>query len=217
VTRIKFDQLGEMDSPPKMRIHGVNVGFVSISRELKNAGYSGAKIAHEIPRGVRIAFTDVVGDDELCFAVQRKPRPNSSPLLRSVGAQTFFVASHKGMHLIGLYKIRMKVANRGVKQSLAFVPSTEHEVENCSDVESSEPRDCAYTRAFHHQFEHSRSSVNVGVVRFEPFDRLGECSFAGLAAPALNAALTEVTELLQVWCWHFTHVTASVAFSRMQP
>ena len=34
-----------------------------------------------------------------------------------------------------------------------------------------------------------------GVMRFEPFNRLGESSFAGLAAPTLDAALTEVPEL----------------------
>jgi hypothetical protein len=195
-TRIEFYQLREVNVFSEMCIYGVNIRAVSIAGKLENTLRSGAKVAHEIPRGVRVSVANVVRDDELGFAVQRKPRPNSAPLSRSVGAQALFVASDERVHFVCLYQIGANVPYRRVKQSLAFVSGAYHQIQDRADVQSSYAGDRTHAHAFHHHFEHAGSGVNVNVVGFESFDRLGEGSFAGLAAPTLDAALTEVTEFL---------------------
>jgi hypothetical protein len=195
-TRIEFYQLREVYVLSEMRVHGINVGAVSVAGKLENTLRSGAKIAHEIPRGVRVSVANVVRNNQFGFAVQRKPRPNGAPLFRRIGAQPFFMASHEGMHFVGLHQIRTNVPNRMVKQPLAFVSGAYHQIQDRADVQSSYAGDRTHAHAFHHHFEHAGSGVNVSVVRFEFFNRLGEGSRAGLAAPALNAALTEVAELL---------------------
>lgn len=68
--------------------------------------------------------------------------------------------------------------------------------------------DRTHAHSFHHQFQNAGSRIQIRVVRAEPFDRLREGSFAGLATPALDAALTEVTELfaLLVLAFYAGHI-----------
>ena len=194
-TGVELDQLGEVNARGKVRVHGIRVGSESISGQLKHSFRSRTQIAHKFPRAVGIAVSDVVRDDEFGLRVQGQPRPHRSPFLRGVVAQPLLVATDQRMNFISLDKIRLDAAHKDIQQALALVPRADHQIENRADVQPRNAGDRTHAHAFHHQLKRARSRVDIGVMGFEPFNRLGESSFAGLAAPPLDSALTEVTKL----------------------
>lgn len=197
-SRVELNQLGEMHANVEVRVHCVHVSAKPIGRELKNAFGSRPEIAHKLPSAIGVSIPDVMRNDELRFAVHSNPRPRTAPFWRGIAAQPLFVASNKAVEFVGLDQVRLNPANQAIKQPLALVSRREHEIENRSDVQSRQSGDRTHAHTFHHQLKRTRSRVQIGVVGFEPFDRLRKSGFAGLAAPALNAALTEVTELFAV-------------------
>lgn len=198
-SRVELDELGEMYARGKVCIHGINVGAKPITRELVNALSPRPQITHKVPRAVCIAVTNEMRNNKFGFAIQREPSPHAAPFFRSVRAQPFFVASNKSVQFVSLYQIRANRSHCCVKQSLSFVPSSNHQIEDCAAVQARQSGDGTYRRSFHHQFKNTRSRVQIGVVGVKPFDEgLRESSFAGLAAPTLDSALTEVTELFAV-------------------
>jgi len=71
-----------------------------------------------------------------------------------------------------------------------------HQRENRSLVQARHAGDGANTHSLKHQREGFCCGFRRGVVSSQLRNRFAECRFAGSAAPALNAALTEVTESL---------------------
>jgi len=97
---------------------------------------------------------------------------------------------------VSLDEPSVDAANVGVPQLSAPFARCFEQGKNCVLVYVRQSGDCTNGHSFEHHGKNLRGLLRRDVVVSDLAVRLAECSFAGLAAPALNAALTEVTESL---------------------
>lgn len=197
---INLLQLGKVNRVFEARFNRQPVRSPSICRDLRTPSPrgSGAHVAHERNRVRCRALASKPRENQLGIGVHRKERV----LLPNFGAffdrDTALSLLNEAVQLVALDALDSQI--------LKFVPHhlggalrrDEKQSHDCVAVESSQALCRTDRAAFDKTFESERGHFGMrcdGVPR-QLVVGFTESGFAGLAAPALNAALTEVTKLL---------------------
>jgi hypothetical protein len=149
-------------------------------------------------RGFLRPLADLETRHQLSFRVESDKHPliadfggigfaNATGFLSDVAPD--FIA----LHVVGVYP-----ANPGIEHALRVRRRRGHQRQDRAFVQSGQPRNGANAHALKHHGKRLCCRFGRGVVRAERLGRVrvGERGMAGIAAPALNAALTEVPKLL---------------------
>src|SRR5580704_13257269 len=79
---VDFSKLAEIHVLPKVLTHRADIGPKLIAGNLIPTICAGAKVGYKLVSTHAIARANVVGDEQLSFAVNRKPEVNTSPFGR---------------------------------------------------------------------------------------------------------------------------------------
>lgn len=192
---VDFAKLGKVHVLPKVFAHGSDIGVVLVAGDLITAISTRSQVGNERMGIDAAAPADVVGDDELGFRVQGKPKHGATPFRRIRGIQMRVAGMDELPHLVNLHVIGADIADSGVKYPASFVRCRFHQFQNRVLVQSGEARDRANRHAFQHHRQGFCRNVGRGVVVPELRFILGKGNFAGGAAVSLDSALAVVSEL----------------------
>ncbi len=170
--------------------HRPNIGVELVARHLIAARGALPQIGDKGVSGNAVPSAEMVGDEQLRFAVNRKPDVNAAPLAGVRVAKVRLAGVDEAPKLIHLHVPGRDVLHSGVQYSTSFGRCRGHQRQNRVLVQSSEPRDRADAHALKHHGKGFRSGLRVGVVRPHFGSGFGERYFAGNAAIPLNAALS---------------------------
>src|SRR5208337_853767 len=192
---IDFVKLPEIHILSEVLAHRAHVGVVLIGRDLIAASRALPKVADEGMSVHAVAGTDVMADEQLRFGVDCQPDHSAAPFLGIVFAKVRFPRVNVAPHFIQLDKSRRDILHFGIRYLAGLLCCREHQRKNRMLVQTRKPGDRPHAHTLKHERQNLCRSFRIGIVRSEFRSGSGKCSAAGLAAPALNAAFTVVTEL----------------------
>src|ERR1700674_2622506 len=217
---VNLDELCVIHFRTKAILNGGDVGLESVCGDLETASDSLAQIAGKNEGALGIPFANVVGQDQLSFAVNRHPDIGVAPLLRIVGGKMARFGVDKGPQLISLHKSRTNSAYSTVKQAAALFADSQKQGKNRALVCASEARHSTDTHSFHKQSDYLRCFFGLDVVASEwLLTGFSESSFAGFAAKSLNPQFTVGSKSLccAVLTSDAGHRTFPLVFLREKP
>ncbi len=148
------------------------------------------------PESVKaIPSADMMRDHQFGVAVHAKPQVKAAPLFGIVKAKVVFLRVDETPHLIKLDESRRDLLHFGIENLAGLLCRCEHQRKNRVLVQPRKPGDRPDAYTLKHERENLYRSLRIGVMRSELRGGSGKCSAAGLAALALNTALTVVPEL----------------------
>src|SRR5258706_3442721 len=153
------------------------------------------EIGQKKQRGFLGALADLKARHQFGFLIERDKDPLIAKLRRVTLANSAGFLAHEAPKLIALQIPGPEIADRR-KGILASLRCREHHGEDRVLVQAGDSRNGANAHPFQHHRKGLCRSGRIGVVRPEFGKRLRKGRFAGCAAPALDAALTEVPKFL---------------------
>lgn len=192
---IDFPKLREIDVLPKVLSHGAHIGVVLVACDLVAAIGTVAEIGRKRMGIDAGAPANEVRNDELAFAVERKPNHRTAPIRGIPFMQMGLPRVDIAPHFIYLHVPGADVLHSGVKHPAGLIRCRVHQRQNRVAVHFGEPFDCANAHSFQHQGKNLCGGFRRGVVGSELGFVLGKRNFAGRATIPLNVALSVAPEL----------------------
>src|SRR5439155_19969430 len=191
----QFHKLREVNRSTKHILHAALVKMEAISCQLKSCiRQTRLQIAQKGERGFARALADYKRRHQLSFRIHRHKHPLVTEFDRVILANVAPFLANEAPDFIALNVPGEDPANSHVQHAPCIRGCRGHQAKNRSLVQASDAGDGANAHSLQHQGEGIGCGLRIGVVCAELRNRLAEGSFAGCAAPALNAALAEITE-----------------------
>src|SRR5271157_224510 len=187
---VDFPKLTEVHVLPEVLPHRAHISVVLVASYLIPTIRASAEIGDKFVSVDAVARANVMGDEQLGFAVERKPQHRAAPLVGVAFVKVRLAGVNKAPHLVHLHVPGADVLDSGIKHLAGLLGRRFHQRQNRVLVQARESRDCADAHALKHHRKGFRSGFRVGVVRPDLRSRFGECEFAGNAAIPLDSALS---------------------------
>jgi len=217
---VNFDELRVVHFRSEAIFDGGNVRFESVRRKLETADSSLAQIAGKDKRALGIPLANVVGQNQLGFAVQSNPSVGIAPLFGIVRPKMRVFRVNVGPQFVSLDKSRFHITDTRIEHAAAFVSYRNQKRKNRVLVNASDARNCANTHSLGEKRDDLRSFFSLDVVPSEGlFMRFGERRIAGRATKTLDfvASVKSESFCLVVVTSNAGHVGFSLVFLREKP
>jgi hypothetical protein len=199
VIAVQLNQLREVHVQPERFFHSLPVELETIGGQLNLVGQPSMQIGNELARAAHRAFADEVGRNQLGIRVHCNENPLVADLRRSIlAAYLALLLLNEGPDFIALYIAAVEAAHSRIQKLLASLANGFEKPKDGVSIQASQPFRGANRTAFKKALNRTRCRIGIGNHRgaSESFVGIAESGIAGSAAPALNPALTKVTEPL---------------------
>ena len=199
IVPVQLHKLGKVHVQSEGFLDGIPVKVETIRGQLDLVGQTIMQIADKLPRVFHRPLADDVGCDQFGVCVHRNENPLISDLVQIVAiAYLALLLGHKRPDFIALYVAAIQVAQLLIQQLLASLANGFEQAHDGVSIQAREPFRTANRAPLDKTLNRTRCRVRVRGHRIPRQIRVGfaESGSAGSAAPALDAALTEIPKSL---------------------
>src|SRR6266478_34573 len=199
IVPVQLHKLGKVHVQSEGFLDGIPVKVETIRGQLDLVGQTIMQIADKLPRVFHGPLADDVGRDQFGVCVHRNENPLISDLVQIVAiAYLALLLGHKRPDFVALYVAAIQVAQLLIQQLLASLANGFEQAHDGVSIQARESFRTANRAPLDKTLNRTRCRVRVRGHRIPRQFRVGfaESGFAGSAAPALNAALTEIAKPL---------------------
>src|ERR1035438_1288304 len=212
----QFHKLSEVRLSAKNALDRT-VEVVAVRRDLETIfGQALLESGQELNRGFFGALANLEMGDKFSLCVKRDENPLIAKLRRIAFTNAALLLSAERPDFIALQILGTQAVHLRFHCLRSALPSHKKQAHDRISIESGEPLRAANGAAFDKALNRTRCRVGLRDHRIprQSLVRFTEGSFAGIAAPALNAALTEVSEPLAglVFASNAGHGVSPLAF-----
>jgi hypothetical protein len=212
---IQLDELREVRLPSKHVLDAAPIEVESVRRKLKSGiGNAAFHVRQKAARRLGGSLADYARHNKFGFRVKGNELPLVSKIGRIANAHLPLFLADKAPNFVGLYVADTDIANKRVQLRFRPLRCRQHQRQNRTLVQSSQPGDGANAHSLKHHRKGFSGNLGIGVVGSEFGFVLGERNFAGCAAIPLNVALSVAAKLAgRVVTAFARHVISPLALS----